>query len=311
MNTRGPNSNFSVAVLGPGAIGGLLAAVLCKKGFPVTCIVRPDKIEVLNKKGFHVQSKVFGDFVARPRMVSKLDFHPDILFITTKANALLESLNSVPAAFLRKSVVIPLLNGIEHIKILREHADKRVAVGMIGRIESKKIGTDLIAHATSFTPQVEIASDNDISAGTLKKIAGILTEAGMETVVLNSEAEVVWRKLARLNAIACVTAATNHPLGFVRKNKEWQEKLKECVKEGVAVAQAEGVNLDPQEVMEEIHALPEGLTTSLQRDIANGLESELEAIPGAVLRRARQHGLPCPTIAGIYQALVGRISSEC
>ena len=64
-----------------GGIGGLLACLFWKSEFSITCIARPEAVEELNKTGFHLQSKIFGDFIAHPRFISRLDFKR-IAFIT-------------------------------------------------------------------------------------------------------------------------------------------------------------------------------------------------------------------------------------
>ena len=303
--TRGPNKT-SIAILGPGAIGGLLAAVFWKAGFPVTCVARVDEVELLSKKGIHIRSKVFGNFTARPEIVSKLESKVDVLLVATKADSLSRALESVPGKY--PKVVIPLLNGLEHIKILRDHFGTKIAVGMIGQIEAQKNKIDLIAHPSKLSPRIELASDKDIAPKHLRKISQIFSKAGIETRLLNSEAEVIWRKLVRLNAISCLTALTNKPLGFIRQNKKWKKMLEDCAREGVSVARAEGVSLNFAEIIKKINSLPAGLKTSLQRDIAGKFDSELEAIPGAVIRRARKHGLKCSAIDDIYQKLVKKTS---
>ena len=301
MTIRGQN-NLSIAILGVGGIGGLLACLFWKIGFSVLCIARPNTIKDLNKSGLRLRSQVFGDFIAGPRFVSRLDFKPDILFITTKAGDLLRALDSIPRHLIENSIVVPLLNGFEHIDLLRKQLGRRVVVGMIGKTEAKKDLANNIIHVSSGAPEVEIASD-DLSHQALQKVYDMLMAIGINIKILDNENEVIWRKLVRLNAVACVTAATNQPLGFAKKNKEWRKKLEDCAYEGVLVAKKEGVHLDFDETIKLIYSFADNLTTSLQRDIASGLDSELEAIPGAILRCAKKHRIACPTIEGIYKLL--------
>ena len=280
-----------------------MAAILWKNGFPVTCIARPDSVEQLNKTGIRLSSKIFGEISAHPRVVSILEEDPDFLFIATKANDLPGALQSVMADFLKKAVIIPLLNGVEHLEFLRSHFGNRVAAGMIGKTESKSESLGRIIHSSPSPPVIELSAER-IDRKTIEKIAKILKDAGIEVNILNKDAEVIWRKLVRLNAIACVTAATNQPLGYARNNPEWNKRLENCVSEGVLVAKAEGVFLDPELLMKEINSFPAELTTSLQRDINAGQLSELDAIPGAILRRAKRHGIQCPAIEDIFHTLL-------
>lgn len=294
--------SMSVAILGPGAVGGFLAALFFKKGYDVLCIGREEEVGAITKDGIKLKSKVFGDIASRPQAFTRLDREPDVLFITVKAPYLRKSLERIPKEFVSNTVIIPLLNGLGHVEILREYFGPRVAVGMIGAIEVSSETTGRIFHMTSQIPYIELASDKDIGRERLEKIAEMLKSAGLSVSILNREAEVIWRKLVRLNAIAVTTAAAQKPVGFVRSDPEWRKKLEACIHEGATVAQAEGVLISPEEVIKQIDALPPDLTTSLQRDIAKGVPSELEAIPGGVLLKANLHRISCPIIEELYRA---------
>ena len=129
-----------------------------------------------------------------------------------------------------------------------------------------------------------------------KEFASLLERAEIPTRVLDSEAQVMWDKLVRLNALALTTSATDRQVGFIRSDPEWRAILDACVHEGARVARAEGAEVDREEVMEQLDDAHETLGSSMQRDIAAGREPELDAIPGAVLRAGARHGIGCPTI---------------
>jgi len=130
--------------------------------------------------------------------------------------------------------------------------------------------------------------------------------------VLNTEADVLWRKLVRLNTIACTTSASDRPIGFIKSDKWWRRKLEGCVIEGINVSVAEGVEMNSGTVMAQIDRLPDSLTTSMQRDINAGNPSEIDAIAGAVVRAGKRHSISCPTIEemmGIIQDRIETISN--
>jgi len=309
MNTLGHNkSEPSVAILGPGAIGGFLASILWKQGVAVTCIGKPEQIHVINKRGIRLESARFGAVLAYPQAVHSLNCEPDLLFITVKAPFLNDALGSVSSRCVSNCVVIPLLNGLEHVSSIRERIGNRVAVGMIGALEAIKVDWSHIIHISPHAPHIELASDHDIPKQDLDYISEFLSRTGINTLVRDREAEVIWRKLTRLNAIASTTAASQKAIGFIRHDQEWRRKLEGCVTEGAAVARKEGVDIDPEAVMQQIDALPPMLTTSLQRDVAKRLPSEIDAIPGAILRLAKRHGVQCPTIQDTYMMILDRIA---
>lgn len=295
----------SIAILGPGAIGGFLAAILTRAGHNVTCIAR-EGVEF--KNGIHLESAIFGNFRVFPRIVYRLDTEPDFILVTVKAPFLRESLRAIPKEQVKRAAMIPLLNGLGHAEVLRGDFGPRIAVGTIGRMEAQLEVPGQVKHLSPYPPHVEFASDKDIPRAALHEISAVLSGAGTSTAVLEREAEVIWRKLVRLNAIASVTAASQKPVGFVRNDPEWRKKLFGCVCEGAEIARREGAEIDPQEVMREIDALPAELSTSLQRDIAQGRPSELEAITGAVMRQAEKYHISCPFIREVYEGIKTKYS---
>ena len=121
-----------------------------------------------------------------------------------------------------------------------------------------------------------------------------------------SEARILWGKLVRLNTLACMTAAYDVSFGAIRSDPQRWAELEACVREGAAVARAEGAEIDPAVVFGEFEVLHDGFGTSMQRDVAAGREPELDAIAGAVLHAGARHGIACPTIA----ALAARIAER-
>lgn len=309
LNTLGHNkSDLSVVILGPGAIGGFLASIFWTQGVSVACIGKPEQVRAINERGIRLESPRFGDVSARPRASHELNFEPDLLFITVKAPFLNDALGSVSRACVSNAAIIPLLNGLEHVATIRERLGNRVAVGMIGAIEAIKTDWNHIIHPSPHAPHIEIASDHDIPKKALQKIAEFLSRMGIHTVARDREVDVIWRKLTRLNALASTTAASQEALGFIRQDPDWRRKLAGCVGEGAEVARRESVDIDPEAVMQEIDALPPTLTTSLQRDVGQRRPSEIDAIPGAILRLAERHGVQCPTIRELYMMILARIA---
>jgi 2-dehydropantoate 2-reductase len=251
---------------------------------------------------------MFGKFVVRPDATTSLKADPDVLFVTTKATSLDQALKSIDASSLDKAVVIPLLNGLEHVELLRRQLGNRVAAGSI-RIESRSERPGRIVHSSPFI-KIRIASDRDIARERLNDIAEFLCCSGIATTVGESEANVLWEKLVRLVALACTTALSNQPIGFVRKDPYWRGLLERVVKEAVTVASAYGVVMDASEQIKILDGLPELLTSSLQRDIAAGRPSELDAIAGAVLRAGESKDLSLSCLREMTNQLQHKVAEK-
>jgi 2-dehydropantoate 2-reductase len=282
----------SFAILGPGGVGGFLAAALARAQNDVTIVAREESAESIARDGIQVRSVRLGDFEVRPAAVGTLEGPVDALIVATKATGLESALTRV--AGLDPRIVLPLLNGLDHLDLLRERFGERAVAGSI-RIESTRVATGEIEQTSGFL-RVDVASEDPAMRGPVEELAHALDAAGVPARVMESEAQAMWGKLVRLNALACTTSAWDLPLGEIRSNPERRAALEACVREAAAVAAAEGAHVPPEATMAELDEAHSELRTSMQRDIAAGREPELDAIPGSVLRAAARHGIACPTI---------------
>jgi 2-dehydropantoate 2-reductase len=286
----------TLAVLGPGGVGGLVAAALARGGTDVVVVAQEPTAELISANGIEVRSRALGDFRARPRAVAVLREPVDWLIVATKATGLEAALARIDTA---PTMVVPLLNGIEHMARLRSTFDNVIAA--VIRVESDRPAPAQIVQ-TSPSIRIDLATD----AADVMALASLIAETGIEVRTGDSERQVLWSKLARLNALALTTSASDRPIGFVRTDPRWRSALEGAVNETSAVANADGGQLDAAATLAELDQAHPELGSSMQRDIAAGREPELDAIAGAVLRAGTRHGLRCPTV----EWLAGRVAAR-
>jgi 2-dehydropantoate 2-reductase len=289
----------TVAVLGAGGVGGFVAAALERAGADVRVVARPKTAAVLQDAGLTVSSRALGgDFTAHPACVTELTEPVDVLVVATKATGLgdaIERIRSVPA------VVVPLLNGIEHLEALRARFGAQRVPAAVIRIESDRPEAGVIRQ-TSPSARIDLAGTQPA----LEELALLLRDAGLEVRLGDSEARVMWSKLARLCALALTTSASDRPIGYVRSDPRWRSALEGAVNETVAVANAEGAGLAAADTLAELDGAHAELGSSMQRDIAAGRPTELDAIAGAVVRAGQRHGLRCPTVQWLAERVAVR-----
>ncbi len=297
---------MTIAVLGPGGVGGLLAGVLTRAGTPVVVVARESTAAAISEHGLRVESVSFGEFVARPRAVARLEEPVDALIVATKASGLTAALERIAT---EPKLVLPLLNGLDHIAVLRERfAAGSVLAGAI-RVEADRPAPGVAVHTSPFL-LVDMASDDPGQRAGMETLANTLKDAEVPVRVLGSEAQVMWSKLVRLNALACTTSAYDQLLGEIRSTPELRADLVGAIEEGCAVGRAEGAqDVDPATAVAELEMAHATLGSSMQRDIAAGRPPELDAIPGSLLRAAARHGLQCPTIERLVAMIAARIDS--
>ncbi|MGY1723887.1 ketopantoate reductase family protein [Blastococcus sp. SYSU DS0533] len=286
-----------VAVLGPGGVGGLLAALLARDGHVVTCLARPATAAHLDEHGLRVSSDRYGELTARVRGAERLEAPVDVLLVTTKATQLDEALGRVPADVLGGAVVVPLLNGVEHLAALRgRYPAARVVAGTI-RVFAARPAPGEVRHEGRLCA-VEVAPGAE-------PLAAALDAAGVDVAVRPDEPGLLWDKLCFLAPLALLTTRHTADLGAVRA--EHGAEFTAVIAEVAAVARADGAAGDAAATREFAWSLPGGMRSSMQRDAEAGLPTELEAIGGAVLRAADRHGVDVPVTRRVVEELRDRL----
>jgi 2-dehydropantoate 2-reductase len=75
----------TVAVLGPGGVGGLIAGALERAGTPTIVVARESTAQTIARRGLRVSSVRLGEFVAHPRTLATLAEPVGALVVATKA----------------------------------------------------------------------------------------------------------------------------------------------------------------------------------------------------------------------------------
>jgi len=295
----------NVAVLGPGGVGGLLGALMARAGATVTCLAGPSTVAVLNRDGIRVDSQLLGDFTVPVRATERLADPADVVLVTVKATQLDEALDRLPADGVGKALVVPLLNGVEHVDLLRERYPDATVVPATVRVESTRTAPGVIHHGSPFVT-VELGEDDGTSAA-VRRFAAELERAGVTVKVSDDAATVMWSKLTFLAALALLTTAAQAPAGEVREKR--RHALVAMVAEIAAVAQAEGAAVEADDVVAFFDGIPAGMRSSMQRDAEAGNRLELDAIGGAVVRAAGRHGIPVPVTSRYVDELQDRYRS--
>ncbi|GAB2750558.1 ketopantoate reductase family protein [Streptomyces bullii] len=288
-------NELTVAVLGPGGVGGLLAALLSRAGHRVICLAGEATADTLRTRGIRVHSARFGDVTAEVEADTHLREPVDACLVTVKHTSLDSALTRVPPAALGDGLLVPFLNGVEHPAALRaRYRPDRVAPAVI-RVESTRVAPGVIDHGSPFA-EIDLTGAQ-VPPALLDILAGAFGAAGPATRVLADETAALWAKMAFLAPFALLTTRYGLPLGDVRTRH--RAELTALVEETAAISRACGAPGDPAEALARYDAFPPQTKSSMQRDAEAGRPLELDAIGGALLRAAARHDVPAPVTARV------------
>jgi 2-dehydropantoate 2-reductase len=289
----------TAAVLGPGAVGGSLAVRLSNAGVHVICVAHPEAVGLIALAGLVVESPE-GTLTARVEVAEQLVKPVDLLLVTVKAPGLDDAVERVDPDVVANGVVLPLLNGLEHMEVLRARFGSRVAAGTISHFQAYRAGRVQIVEAT-LSPVITLASET-LSRTEVEAAAEMLRRARIDVRVGQTEKRVLWQKLARIAPLAAVTSVSGRTVGDLRNDPEWRPRLDSAIVEACAVAEADGVSLRAASQWAIIDEMADETTTSAARDVVAGRRSELDAILGGVLRAGERLGVPTPTLSELAEA---------
>ena len=292
MPAAAPTTSPSIAIVGPGAVGGLLAALLHRDGADVVVVAREASAHLIATLGITVESAQYGSWTSDVPAVPEIPDGAHVI-LTTKAYAVPDVTPALSAA--RPAVILSLLNGVDHVTELRRAAPGLSVVGAAIAVEAARRSATVIEHRSPFA---RITVPDAVVESPLVRA---LARAGIEVAGGGSEAEVLWRKLRFLAPFAVLTTRTQTGIGeALAADPALATSL---LDEVAAVTTAEGLPTTGDVLRGILDGMPGSMRSSLQADVAAGGPTELDAIAGAVERAAAAHGIPTPTLTSLIAEL--------
>ena len=246
-----------------------------------------------------MDSATLGTFTVRLPALPSWAEPIETLIVTTKAAGLPAALERIHA---QPRLVLPLLNGLDHLGPLRERFGGEAVIAGTIRVESRPPEAGVIVHTSPFL-RVEMASAWDSALEPMKALARRLQRAGVEAHVFQpasagAEAQVMWSKLVRLAPLACMTSAHDLVLGRIRADPRAARGARQRHRGELRGRRGRGRRdrSRPRRSRSSSRPTPRW-GARMQRDLVRPAAAPgARAIAGAVLEPAARHGLACPTI---------------
>jgi len=284
------------AILGAGAIGGLVGTALSSLGEDVTVVVRPERLASYPRSLTLERPSGSGVLTAPAKAAASLTEPVDVLWIATKTYQLQSALEVVQ---LSPGCVVPLLNGVDHIAVLRARFGReRVVPGTIA-VEAETITPGRFIQRSPFV-RLNLAASGEPLLGAVVLRLGDL---GFTCHFIPNEQTLLWGKLCVLAPFALVTSASGMNIGEILMNAAWKEKLISAIGEACVVANASGAEVDALKLQASFDGVPPGMRSSMQKDLLAGRELELDAIGGPIVRGGKRYGIDVSTTVKLMAAI--------
>lgn len=201
--------------------------------------------------------------------------------------------------------IVPLLNGIDHLSLLRSrYGSDRVIAATIA-VESERVSPGHIVRRSPFARLNVSAAGRPL----LGKTAEDLQQIGFECGFAENESTLMWSKLVFLGPYALTTTAADKAMGGIISDPSWKGQLEACVREACAVAVAEAAKVDSEAILAGMMAMPASMRSSMQKDVEQHKTPELDAIAGPILRGAHRHNIDIPATKKLVSLVEQRAGS--
>ena len=296
------------AFIGIGALGSYFGGRLAQAGNDVVFIARGKTLEALRQNGLRVESTLGDVSLPQVRATDKpSEAGPvDVVFVTVKAWQVPETARQIRPLVGPETTVVPLQNGVEAYDQLVAVLGPGVVLGGSAQIIAFITEPGVVRHI-GMKPLMTIGEWNNARPPRLENLVACLKAAGIAVRVPEDIRLALWDKFMYIASLAGVGAVTHAPVGIVRTVPEARSLLQRALEEIAGVANAHGVALSDESIakaLKQIDTLPPEGTASMQRDIAAGKPSELEALNGAAVRLGREKGIRTAVHDFIYSALL-------
>jgi 2-dehydropantoate 2-reductase len=303
----------TVAIVGAGAIGGLLGAHLARSGQDVILIARGPHLAAMKSRGVTVRHDG-EEFTAHPESTDdfKAISRAEVVFLTLKAHSVTGAAEAIGAALADGACVVGAQNGIPWWYFDDRHLESVDPGGVIARNipYGRVVGCIAYPAAEVVEPGViEHLEGNRFTLGEpdgskserVATISSMLVKAGLKAPIQTRIRNEIWLKIlgnATLNPVSALTRAT---LAEMLGNPATRDLIRTLMEEVAAVARAVGaeVPLSIEKRMEGAAASGEHKTSMLQ-DLEAGRPLEVDALLGAVVELAGGAAVPVPSLRAIY-----------
>jgi 2-dehydropantoate 2-reductase len=314
--------DMKIAVIGAGAIGGLVGAKLALAGEDVTFIVRGANLAAIKANGFKLVSAEGGEQVARN--VKATDSYDeagpqDIVILAMKAHQVEAVANDVPRLFGPDTLVVTMQNGIPYW-YFHQHGgalagtpvrsvDPTGAVGakipaqrVIGCVvypASELIAPGVVKHIEG--DRFPVGELDGSTSERVNRVSACFTGAGFKAPVLDNIRAEIWLKLWGNLTFNPISSLSHSTLVDICQYPPSRDLVAAMMREAQAVAHKLGIEF--RVTLEKRIAGAEKVgkhKTSMLQDVEAGRAPEIDALVGAVVELARLTDTSTPHIDTVY-----------
>lgn len=296
----------AVAVMGAGAVGCFYGGMLALAGNAVTLIGRPQHVDAVKRDGLAIERAGRRDVV---RVEASTDAQAvssaNVVLVCVKSPATADAAREMKPYLRPDSVVVSLQNGVENAQRIAGVVDQVVLAAVVW-VGTYMEAPGVVRHSGGGNLVLGVPRDcasRPGAAARVREVAALFEQAGVSCPVADDVDAALWSKLVVNCAFNAVSALGRARYGRMAAEPAIRELMETVVRESVAVARANGIALDEQEMIATAWRTAERLSSqysSTAQDILRGKHTEIDALNGHVAQRGKALGVDTPVNRALH-----------
>ena len=303
-------------IIGAGGTGGILGFYMTKAGKDVTLIARNAHLEAMKKQGLSVEKMWTNETETIPVGAESMESYEakgekaDVILVCVKKYSLDSCIPFIQNISHKNTIVVPVLNVYGTGAYLQEKLPKvLVTDGCIYVSANIKQAGVLLQHGEILRVFFGVREKEDLkklngqlngeykAERLLKKIAQDFKDSGIDGILSDNIKRDALTKFSYVSPIGTAGLYLHAVAGDLQREGEARELFKTLIREIVTLANAMGITFEEDLVernLKILSNLPEEATTSMQRDVIEGKQSEIDGLVYEVVRMAKKYGVEVP-----------------
>ena len=303
-------------IIGAGGTGGILGFYMTKAGKDVTLIARNAHLEAMQKQGLSVEKMWTNETETIPVGAESMESYEakgekaDVILVCVKKYSLDSCIPFIQDISHENTIVVPVLNVYGTGAYLQEKLPKvLVTDGCIYVSANIKQAGVLLQHGEILRVFFGVREKEDLkklngqsdgeykAERLLKKIAQDFKDSGIDGILSDNIKRDALTKFSYVSPIGTAGLYLHAVAGDFQREGEARELFKTLIREIVTLANAMGITFEEDLVernLKILSNLPEEATTSMQRDVIEGKQSEIDGLVYEVVRMAKKYGVEVP-----------------
>lgn len=305
---------MKITIMGTGGLGGYIGGCLAHAGNDVTFIARGKQLDALSRNGLEVRSAT-GNFympsVKTSDAAAQLE-PADLIVLSVKAYDLTEAIESMMPQVGPATMILPMLNGVEHMRSLNDRFGADRVLGGLSTMTAHVVAPGIVERIGEHG-HLEFGEQAGGITTRVESIEKLLGVDGLNAKASPSILVSLWQKLSTICGLNVCCAIRGNKQAVLRGMPETGDLMRRLSSEVVEVAQAMNIDLQDTAIdaaTQLFGSMPLQFKPSMLIALERGNRLELEALNGAVVRFGREFGVPTPANVFVYACLKPYVDGE-